>query len=152
MPIELIAHTIRQKRFDFKKMDLQPVLARLPQDDGMVVISSPRAVYSAGGNSEVTLEGPVKMIGSMHGQPVVGRAESANVRQRNRAIVFNRVELLWRGVMNNAPQAQAREGSVQFVGRVRGQSAPAALVAAVYALPQPISFPPLSTELGFGEE
>lgn len=151
MPLELIARTINQQAFGFKKMTMEPVLARMPQADGTVLIASPQALYVSGSKSSVTLQGPVKLIGVMHGEPVVGRAEGAEVDQRKRTVLFTDVELFYRGVLNTAPKAVASQGNVQFIGRMHGQSAPAALVAALYALPRPLEFPPLRTDLPFGE-
>jgi hypothetical protein len=67
----------RQRSTGFEHMRFEALRVRRPFGTGVVFLQSPRGEYRKDASDEVALEGPVRLAGSMNGEPFIGVGERA---------------------------------------------------------------------------
>jgi len=153
-PIVLVARTVSHPRRDFRALDLSPVLMRMPFQDGTAFLAAPGATYaaaargdaSAGDLAGVRVRGPVHLSGTLTGEPFVGRAADLRFDSRTRVLELvgdaeHPVELCVRGAIQRAPRLRLTATGRDAPDGYLILPAPAAVAAALAALPERLVFP-----------
>lgn len=139
-PTVLLTGRIDQRGLSEKDLGFacEPVLLRLTLASGMIDIRAPRAVL-APGSDEVTMSGPIRISGVFKGLPLVGRAESAALRGKDRTLRLTAVELIHAGTLSTSPELEMTEGSRTIAPRGLTQvDASAHQRAWLASLPSPV--------------
>lgn len=141
-------------------MSLQSVLMRAPFADGVVYGATPSARFAQGGERVFELPEPggpatafVAIAGIYQGAPLTGRAARAYLRREDQALILEQVELVEMakgGLLTISPQIVLRQGEQLALPGERGRTthdrAPAAVIAALAALPRPLHLPELTAK------
>jgi hypothetical protein len=146
MPARIEARRVRQVDPAFSEIALEGVVMRLPKEDGVVYLSAPFADYAQEKAIAIRLygppgaDGPVRFNGVWRGKLFVGRAAEAVSTQHSHAMRFTDVEMVSEGVCQWTASAEVLESRLPF-GRTERRMDVPAVVAALAALPQPLSLP-----------
>lgn len=156
------ARAVRPSGGDLSKaleaMDLETVLVRAPFADGVIYGVTPSARFAQAGERIFTMPEPdapataaVAIAGILKGSPVTGRAARAWLRRADQALILEQVELVEMakgGLLTVSPQMVLRQGEQLEMSGGRGRTtharAPAAVIAALAALPRPLVLPELT--------
>jgi len=142
------------------EMSLEEVLVRAPFADGVVYGATPSARFAQGGERVFEMPEPgapaaasVAIAGIYQGSPITGRAERAWLRRADQALILERVELVEMakgGLLTISPLVVLRQGEQLEMPGERGRTthdrAPAAVIAALAALPRPLELPELTAK------
>jgi hypothetical protein len=149
-PTVVVADGIRARDRGFRDLDLERVRARMPLlgsggPRGWLAVEAPAGQLAAEGSERVgrlILKGPIRIHGSIDGQPFVGRAATASLLARDGVAVFQDLDLVDAGLRTRMPEAHlgrdlhwtapARDGQRMIQ---RGGALPEDLRAAFAALP-----------------
>ncbi len=146
-PLVVVATSVSHHGSGFQDLELQPVLIRLPLANGVLFIASPHANYAELTDAKtVHLQGPLKISGEYDGDPLLGRAaEAVFTNDKDGArLELTKLEMCVGGQLETHERVQVYKDRVlRFPGRNRRDAPPAAIKAAVMALPQPLAFPEL---------
>jgi hypothetical protein len=138
---------VRQGDAAFGAIDLDQVLVRMPDPDGVMYVQAPHALYRAEARSSLIMDGPdpypVRFAGAYHGVPVVGRAHQALLDRQTRTMVFDQVEVVHDCICQVTDWVRLREDHALLFGPLRRAPDTPAVFAALAALPAPLVFPPL---------
>lgn len=85
-PTVIQAERLTQESGDFTRLRFEDLRVRSPYADGVVVLEAPSGTYAKDERDTLKLEGPVRISGSMRGDPIAGAAHRATVRDADRAI------------------------------------------------------------------
>ena len=158
------ARSVRPTGGDLTKaldaMSLQSVLMCAPFADGVVYGVTPSARFAQGGERVFELPEPgapaaasVAIAGIFKGSPITGRAARAWLRRADQALILEQVELVEMakgGLLTTSPQIVLRQGEQLALPGERGRTthdrAPAAVIAALAALPRPLVLPELTAK------
>ena len=142
------------------EMSLETVLVRAPFADGVIYGATPSARFAQTGERVFTMPEPgapstasVAIAGILRGGPVTGRAARAWLRRADQALILEQVELVEMakgGLLTVSPWVLLRQGDQLAMpagqGRTTHVRAPAAVIAALAALPRPLVLPELTAE------
>ncbi|MFM2092600.1 MAG: hypothetical protein RLZZ127_3089 [Planctomycetota bacterium] len=149
-PTVVVADGIRARDRGFRDLDLERVRARMPLHGpggprGWLAVEAPAGHLAAEGRERVgnlMLTGPIRIHGSIDGQPFVGRAATASLLARDGVAVFHNLDLVDAGLRTRMPEAHlgrdlhwtapARDGQRMIQ---RGGALPDDLRTAFAALP-----------------
>jgi hypothetical protein len=146
MPARIEARHVHQVDPAFNELTLEGVVMRLPKADGVVYLSAPFANYAQDKTMAIRLygppgaDGPVRFNGVWRGKLFVGRAAEATSLQHSHAMRFDDVEMVSEGVCQWTASSEVLENRLPFGKTERRMDVPA-VVAALAALPQPLSLP-----------
>jgi hypothetical protein len=149
-PTVVVADGIRARDRGFRDLDLERVRARMPLHGsgglrGWLAIEAPSGQLAAEGGERLgrlTLEGPIRIHGSVDGMPFVGRAASAALLARDGVARFHDLDLVDAGLRTRMIEAHLgrdlrwdapRQDGRQMIRR--GGPMPEDLRAAYAALP-----------------
>jgi hypothetical protein len=142
-PTVILTDTLIQEGNYFDHLIMNPVIIRHPFQDGLVYIQAPRGDYDANGPDTIVFTGPVRLSGTLQGEPMIGLAAKAVMRRVDQRMELTQVELLSHGsiattqrmFIDRAGRADTRPYRFEKV------PGPAAVSAALAALPHPMVFP-----------
>lgn len=150
-PAMLQSRRVRQVGTSFDRLELEPVVMRLPASDGVVYIAADSGIYSERDEATITLSEPVHFTGMWRGLPLAGRADRATIDHRTHVMSLTRVEATYAGLNQTTPWATVLENQAITFGPFDRSAADGhasdpphstlAVVAALAALPQPLLLP-----------
>ena len=147
-PAMLQSRHVRQVGSTFDRLELEPVVMRLPASDGVVYIAAASGVYSEKGVDTIVLSAPVHFTGVWRGLPLAGLADTATIDHKTHAMTLTGVEVVYAGLTQTTPWAKVLENQAITFGKfdrsVSSGDHPhstLAMVAALAALPQPLVLP-----------